>query len=303
MSDSSDSEVAETQEQVEVRRGAVRAGYRDLLDTIAREEDDLVNIEAGAGQLTELMRDNENLYTQVEAPQEAVMDAMVIRHLSRLCRQQAEQLSANINQFRQEEYVERLKAAMRVDPGSNLSRRKWVLLGRRASVLFKKSPYLTSMLGSLDIAPPPPKVKKLREKATKGTKQSELKETQATVLAERSDQSENATEQMVKHVNKCLVSKFKEGGRKPVCYFSFVLDPTSFGISVENMFYVSFLINEKKASVSMSASGLPELRPVSSKESGNASGGKNQVVANFTMNDWRKFVGKLGISQPSIAHL
>ena len=30
------------------------------------------------------------------------MDAMVIRHLSRLCRQQAEQLSANINQFRQE---------------------------------------------------------------------------------------------------------------------------------------------------------------------------------------------------------
>ena len=56
------------------------------------------------------------------------------------------------------EYVERLKAAMKVVPGSNLSRRKWVLLGRRASVLFKKSPYLTSMLGSLDIAPPPPKV-------------------------------------------------------------------------------------------------------------------------------------------------
>ena len=53
-------------------------------------------------------------------------------------------------------------------------------------------------------------MKKLREKATMGTKQSELKETQATVLAERSDQSENATEQMVKHVNKCLVSKFKE---------------------------------------------------------------------------------------------
>jgi len=227
MSDSSDSEVAETQQEVEVRRGAVRARYRNLLDTIAREEDDLVNIEAGAGQLTDLMRDNKNLYTQVEAPQEAVMDAMVIRHLSRLCRQQAEQLSANINQFRQEEYVERLKAAMKVVPGSNLSRRKWVLLGRRASVLFKKSPYLSSMLGSLDIAPPLPK----------------------------------------------------------------------------NTFYVSFLINEKRASVSMSASGLPELRPVSSKESGNASGGKNQVVANVTMEDWRKLVGKLGIRQPSIAHL
>ena len=69
MSDSSDSEIAETQQEVETRRGAVRAGYRDLFDTIAREEDDLVNIEAGAGQLTELMRDNTYLYTQVEAPQ------------------------------------------------------------------------------------------------------------------------------------------------------------------------------------------------------------------------------------------
>ena len=72
-----------------------------------------------------------------------------------------------------------------------------------------------------------------------GTKQSELKEIQATVLAERSDQSENATEQMVKHVNKCFVSKFKEGGRKPVCYFSFVLDPISVevngSISIENV--------------------------------------------------------------------
>ena len=69
MSDSSDSEVAETQQEVEVRRGAVRARYRNLLDTIAREEDELVNIEAGAGQLTDLMRDNKNLYAQVEAPQ------------------------------------------------------------------------------------------------------------------------------------------------------------------------------------------------------------------------------------------
>ena len=40
------------------------------------------------------------------APQEAMMDAMLIKHLSRLCRQQAEQMSAN------KEYVERLVATM-----------------------------------------------------------------------------------------------------------------------------------------------------------------------------------------------
>ena len=56
---------------------------------------------------------NERLFSQVAVPQEAVMGAMLIKHLSRLCRQQAEQMSANIAQFRHKEYVERLVASMR----------------------------------------------------------------------------------------------------------------------------------------------------------------------------------------------
>ena len=56
---------------------------------------------------------NERLFSQVAAPQEAVMGAMLIKHLSRLCRQQAEPMSANIAQFRHKEYLERLVASMR----------------------------------------------------------------------------------------------------------------------------------------------------------------------------------------------
>ena len=41
------------------------------------------------------------------------MDAMLIKHLFRLCRKQAEELSANIAQFRHKEYLERLVASMR----------------------------------------------------------------------------------------------------------------------------------------------------------------------------------------------
>jgi len=35
----------------------------------------------------------------------------------------------------------------------------------------------------------------------------------------------------------------------PICYFSFILDPHSFGRTVENMFYASFLIKEGKAKI------------------------------------------------------
>ena len=41
------------------------------------------------------------------------MDAMLIKHLSRLSRNQAEEMSANIAQFRHKEYLERLVASMR----------------------------------------------------------------------------------------------------------------------------------------------------------------------------------------------
>ena len=34
------------------------------------------------------MQDNERLFSQLAAPQEAVMDTMLIKHLSRLCRGQ-----------------------------------------------------------------------------------------------------------------------------------------------------------------------------------------------------------------------
>ena len=74
-------------------------------------------------QLFGYVQDNERLFSQVAAPQEAVMGAMLIKHLSRLCRQQAEQMSANIAQFRHKGYVERLLTSMRgiVDSPSYLS--------------------------------------------------------------------------------------------------------------------------------------------------------------------------------------
>lgn len=45
-----------------------------------------------------------------------------------------------------------------------------------------------------------------------------------------------------------------------VCLFRFCINPQSFGQSVENLFYVSFLIRDGHAGVSVSAGGTPILR-------------------------------------------
>ena len=77
-------------------------------------------------------------------------------------------------------------------------------------------------------------------------------ETTATVLAEI-DKSENLTERelMVTYVFRNLVSRFREMEKKPINYFKFVLDPVCFGTSIENMFCVSFLMEEGKMDISV----------------------------------------------------
>ena len=158
---------------------------------------------------------------------------------------------------------------MRGEGGQHLVRRKWVMLGQQAKVFFRRSPALTYMYGALDTTPPPPKEKKPKEpKSRQATKVADLKETTSTVLAE-AEKSENQTEQMVTHVFRCLVTKFKEAGKKPVNYFKFVLNPDCFGTSIENMFHVSFLVKEGKADANISVcgeTGLLFITPKSKKK-------------------------------------
>jgi len=297
--DISDEDIAVDGEDVEANRAVVRAGYRQLMDEVAGKEEELADIENH--QLLDYMQHNEKLFEQVAAPQEAVMDAVLIKNLSRLCRQQAEQMSANIAQFRQEEYAEKLVGSMRGGGGQTLGRRKWVMLGQQAKVFFRRSPVLTYMYGALDTTPPPPKEKKTKDpKSRQATKVADLKETTATVLAE-AEKSENQTEQMVTHVYRCLVKEFKQEGRKPISYFKFVLDPECFGTSIENMFHLSFLVKEGKAEISVSEeTGMPIVTPKSKKEEHDEH--KNQVVMNVNMEDWRLLVKELKIKKSMISH-
>ena len=61
-------------------------------------------------------------------------------------------------------------------------------------------------------------------------------------------------------------------------YFDFILDPTSFGKSVENMFHVSFLIKEGRAKMIVQDDrddGLPYIRPM---KEGKPGAGNNTLI-------------------------
>ena len=72
---------------------------------------------------------------------------------------------------------------------------------------------------------------------------------QQTQTSESSAQEEK-TEVLVRSTLCQLHAHYKANGNRPINYFKFVMDPRSFGNTVENAFHVSFLVKEKQARIS-----------------------------------------------------
>ncbi|KAM0280640.1 hypothetical protein ACHAQH_003947 [Verticillium albo-atrum] len=85
----------------------------------------------------------------------------------------------------------------------------------------------------------------------------------------------------------------------------FVVNPKSFGQTVENMFYVSFLIRDGKVNVEFDENELPSLSPIdSSGAEGVAKTGamKHQAIFSMDMKTWRDIIDTFHITTPMIEH-
>lgn len=69
--------------------------------------------------------------------------------------------------------------------------------------------------------------------------------------------SENETTKLVKKIYEKLEGI---GGEEGVSLFKFAINPESFSDSVENLFYISFLVRDGKVSIEDNQDGIPMLR-------------------------------------------
>ncbi|KAK4102166.1 hypothetical protein N658DRAFT_423994 [Parathielavia hyrcaniae] len=86
----------------------------------------------------------------------------------------------------------------------------------------------------------------------------------------------------------------------------FVVNPLSFGQTVENMFYVSFLIREGSVKLDFDDDGLPSIEPVRKNASAEPSRSKaamrHQAIMSIDMATWRDIIDAFDIRQPMIPH-
>ncbi|OQO13736.1 hypothetical protein B0A48_01966 [Cryoendolithus antarcticus] len=87
--------------------------------------------------------------------------------------------------------------------------------------------------------------------------------------------------------------------------FDYVVNPHSFGQTVENLFYVSFLIKEGSCGIEMDDNGLPSLLIPNARTDEEGRGqdvSKHQAILSLDYGTWRDLIKAFDITEPMIPH-
>ncbi|KAJ7594406.1 Nse4 C-terminal-domain-containing protein [Mycena floridula] len=280
---------------------AVRKNYRSLAKNI---EDQQANQLTADNLSTQVLRANE-LFRQVKGPQEATLDSAFLLAASNLGAQKARALKSGSGAFdvdefvlklvnfmggaRMEEQLEDDDAANNTDDEEQLD---WTRIGRKAVAKSCRVPVTGFMLGPLSIEQKKRTVTKrakLEKNKDEMRKPQELKE-------EDIARSENETSKNVKVLHDLLLNMGE------VNLFKFVVNPTDFAQSVENIFHLSFLVRDGKVALDTSDQGEPRIFACDppSQEDYNEGLRKRQLVFEFDMATWKRAIEVFNITEPLV---
>lgn len=177
----------------------------------------------------------------------------------------------------------------------------WLKLGILYHQVSKKSILVDFLNGPLKAE----KRKIVRARNVDDTKGSGMAKTARQVQAsDISGNQEQNTANMVKSVYQTYIEKYDGNG---VNLFKFFINPRSFGQSVENLFYTSFLVKDGRLKLYVNNDGVPCIQRVSSDEIREAQLESNKIfashhIASFNYKAWKKYTKLYNIREAFLGH-
>ncbi|KAL6303665.1 Nse4 C-terminal-domain-containing protein [Sparassis latifolia] len=282
---------------------AVRRGYRGIIvePGVANPND------ISPDELAKNLEVADSLFEKVKGTSEATLDSMFLLGVTSQAAAKARSMKAGAGAFDVDDFVARLVTFMGgrrgvhlpddsdtdaddYDDGAPLD---WERIGRRALAKSCRAPAMDFMLGPLSI----------EQKKRAAIKRSKLEKNKADmkkpqeITEDDITRSENETTKNVATLEKLLEQL---GGQ--INLFRFIINPNDFGQSVENLFYLSFLIRDGKCALETNEDGEPViwLCQQPSEEDYNEGLKKRQIVMEFDMATWRHAKEVFSIKEPFI---
>jgi len=288
-------------------RRQVRAEYRHLLTNVEENAEDIVRPEST--ELHRYLEQAEELFTKVRHPREAVCDSAFLLSIARKGAEQVQQLKTDLVSFDNLVFAEKVLTFMcnrnfevpnhEDEPVVNVKACHWEKLNEYTRKSLNRPPSFDCLLGPLVI-----QIQENRSSQKRKSKRDDQHENSQKVQLknlEKVDNQEEATTKEVERILKALMKETKQG-KTPLCFFSFVIDPTSFGQTVENIFHTSFLVKDGKASIKLDEDKLPIIN-ISAPYLEDGSGSsveRFQVVMSMNISEWQRIIESFQINSPMI---
>ncbi|KAJ9055427.1 hypothetical protein DSO57_1004285 [Entomophthora muscae] len=286
------------QELEKAKRRELTIKYRTLIKKYedlkqAPEENTFEVLPAGVDEANTLFADVKGTY-------EASLDSKVLILTSELGIKHAQNLRIDGSVFDRNKYFICLQKYAEALPSSSYnsssSRARacpvnWNKLGALATKAMNRVPTTDFMLGPLNIKS---RIRKRMTKVREAAVVTKVVRPQQVVQSDLNMQENDTTANV-----QMLYSLIEKNG--PYKLFEFVINPYSFGQSVENLFYLSFLIRDGKARITNQNGELVLDRATPPTQDDFSSGvQKKQIVMELDSFVWAKLIKMYKIESPII---
>ncbi|KAJ2916752.1 hypothetical protein MD484_g3670, partial [Candolleomyces efflorescens] len=253
------------------------------------------------------LEEADELFNKVKQPQEATLDSTFLLIASNVGAQKARAMKSGSGTFDVDDFISQLVTYMgggkRV-ADENIERHlngddavdtplDWAKIGRKAMAKSRRVPAMGFMRGPLSFE----QKKRVIAKRSKQEKSNEEARRPQELKEEDIQRSENETVKNVAQIEELLS---EEPGQ--INLFKFIINPNDFAQSVENIFYLSFLIRDGKVALETLDDGQPVIFTCEPPSDEDYSSGlkKQQLVLEFDMAVWRRAIEVFNITESKI---
>nr|XP_002132004.1 non-structural maintenance of chromosomes element 4 homolog A [Ciona intestinalis]XP_009862466.1 non-structural maintenance of chromosomes element 4 homolog A [Ciona intestinalis] len=281
--------------QSRARQLQLRQNYRKLIDETQLNKEELVKPDSNG--LMENIAKAHQLFKDVNETRGAALDSKFMTLAVTLGAQKTNLLQTDLVAFQPDEFIAKLVTCM----GGTVSEDKdeidipengWNVLGQKTATYFTSlTPALHPLLGAFEAI----ETGKTNRQATQRNKQ---KETSTKVqlpkeLTNYKDDKKEATPEEIERVLH-IINTFYKDDPSPIDYFELVVNPESYGHTIENIFHLAFLVKDGLVKIFLNENGLPVVEPVNvrpddispRKKGKKAKKANNQVIVSLSMDEW-----------------
>lgn len=341
MSDESDSEMDQgdqtemiTQEDEAKIEKKIRKTYRKIRQEMI--ENRLECVDPNSNRIEAMMEKIEKTYNSVKKPREAVSDGIVLQEIAVLGQERIKNLHCAFRSFSNNEFMDKLKVYMsdysgksepqvpgeENDPASDSDEEQTQRQSTRApkKYLLTKpiiSRFGTDVMSYFRILPSPKFLIGTLEKELNLSKKAIVRQrkqksdetivrTKIQELDVNSEQEKNNTVQETERIYKMLKRYFKRSEGRALCLYEFMINPKSFSRTIENIFYISFLVKDGFVRIFLDEDDLPVIVPVSDEEKAQSStqaSKKANIQSMVSLNkvQWKELIEVFEIENAMIA--